>query len=92
MWHFYHVDTKVYDVQLSETHAPLLALLERLKPSDLLEGVSIAFIGYDRNEDGTLCIFDRDVEEKSETADDDAPLDFAECYVDLYRDCGVHIG
>ena len=82
--HFHHVDTKMYDVPLAETHAQVLALLERLQPSDLLGGVSLAYIGYDRNDDGTLCIFDKD------SGNDDVPLD--DSYVNLYRDCVIHVG
>jgi hypothetical protein len=82
--HFHHVGTKMYDMPLAETHAQVRSLLERLQPSDLFEGVSLAYIGYDRNEDGTLCLFDKD------SGNDDVPMD--DRYVDLYRDCIIHVG
>jgi hypothetical protein len=85
--HFHHVGTKMYDVPLAETHTQMLALLDRLQPSDLFEGVSLAYVGYNRNDDGTLCVFDTDTD--TDTTDDDT-LDG--CYVDLYRDCVIHVG
>jgi hypothetical protein len=36
-----------------------------------------------------LCIFDRDLDEND---DGDDPLDVDDCYVDLYRDCVIHVG
>jgi hypothetical protein len=80
--HFHHVGTKMFDVPLIQTHEKLLFLLNRLRPEDLLPGVSLAYIGYDTKEDGSLCIFDTD----SSVGGLDAS------YMDLYKNRVIHIG
>ena len=76
--HFHFVGTVMYDLSLPETHRRLLALLDRLRPEDLRIGVSLAFLGYDRDKDGALCLF-------QEPDVLDAPS-----YAQMYQNCVIH--
>jgi hypothetical protein len=85
--HFHHVGTRMYDVPLAQTHNQMLTLLTKLQPSDLFSGVSLAYIGYDRTEDGALCLFDT-----GRIASGDTYSTEDHSYMDLYSKCVIHIG
>jgi hypothetical protein len=98
--HFHFVGSRMYDVPLAETHTQLLAFLQRLQPADMRDGVSLAFLGYDRTNEGTLCLLEEaeeaDQEEADEAADTDEVCSIGEdnqdrAYMDLYRDCVIHV-
>jgi hypothetical protein len=77
--HFHFLGTVMYDISLPETHRRLLALLDRLRPEDLRIGVSLAFLGYDRDKDGALCLF-------QEPDVSDTPS-----YTQMYQSCVIHV-
>ena len=70
---------RVFSVPLHETHRRLLALLDRLRQEDLKIGVSLAFIGYDQDEEGALQLF-------QDTDTTDVPS-----YAQMYQQCVIHV-
>ena len=57
--HFFYIDEKYYDPPLTMAHELLLETIMSIKKEDILPGVNLVYVNYDRM-DGELCIFKED--------------------------------
>ncbi len=54
--HFYYIDDKYYDPPLAQSHELLLKTIQEIKKEDIIPGVNLIYMNYDRI-DGELAIF-----------------------------------
>ncbi len=63
--HFFRIDGKYFDPHLKESHELLWKTIQDVKKEDLIPGVNLIYVNYDRS-NGNLSIFDDD-----DTSNDD---------------------